>query len=329
MAKFKPQHQRLLFIDAEVRKGTYPNCSTLAERWETSTKTIQRDIDYLKWQMEAPIAYDPARRGYYYTEKTYRLPAIDINESDLFAIYIAEKVLKQYENTPIYRKLVSIFEKIENLLPEKVSVHPAWIETRFSVFCDQMTRIDPDIWDTVFTALREQKGLKIYHQVPGYEKPLPREIDPYHVVSYQGEWYVVGFCHYKEDVRTFGMSRIKKAEMLDSHFETPADFDFERLAGTHFGIIWSDKEYLVRIWFSADHAPYVKERDWHPTQTIKENKDGSIVLSFKTNHLYEVKRWVLSWGAGARVLGPKELNQSIMEDIEAIWRKSRQSFKKG
>jgi predicted DNA-binding transcriptional regulator YafY len=85
----------------------------------------------------------------------------------------------------------------------------------------------------------------------------------------------------------------------------------------------------VRIWFSADHAPYVKERDWHPTQTIRENKDGSMVLSFKTNHLFEVKRWVLSWGAGARVLGPKELNQSIMEDIEAIWRKSRQSFKKG
>lgn len=157
---------------------------------------------------------------------------------------------------------------------------------------------------------------------------MPRDVDPYHVVSYQGEWYVVGFCHYKEEVRTFGMSRIKKAEMLNRRFETPADFDFERLAGTHFGIIWSDKEYLVRIWFSADHAPYVKERDWHPTQSIKENRDGSIILSFKTNHLFEVKRWVLSWGAGARVLAPKELNQSIMEDIEAIWRKSRQLFKK-
>jgi len=55
--------------------------------------------------------------------------------------------------------------------------------------------------------------------------------------------------------------------------------------------------------------------DWHPTQTIRENKDGSIVLSFKTNHFFEVKRWVLSWGDGAKVLAPKELVEEVKQEI--------------
>lgn len=318
MAKFKPQFQRLVFIDQEIGKGAYPNCSTLARTWETSTKTIQRDIDYLKWQMNAPIAYDAIRRGYHYTEKNYRLPAIDIKESDLFAIYIAEKALKQYENTPIYGKLVSIFEKIENLLPEKITVRPSWISSRFSFFGEHTTKIDPAIWDSVFTALQKQRSLNIQHQVPGYEEPVPRQIDPYHVVSYRGEWYVIGFCHYKKEIRTFGISRIKKAEIMDKHFKIPQDFDFDKLIGSHFGILWSGREYRVRIRFADCQAPYIKERDWHPTQTIKENKDGSVVLSFKTNHLYEVKRWVLSWGTGAKVLAPRELVEAIKRETKGM-----------
>lgn len=318
MTKFKPQFRRLLFIDKKITAGNYPNCTTLAGEWETSTKTIQRDIDYLKSQLDAPLAYDNARRGYYYTEPNYKLPAIDIRESDLFAVFIAEKVLKQYENSPIYSRLVKTFDKIAGSLPEKVSVSASWIDSRFSLIPESTTRIDEDIWDTVLTALREQKTLTIQHQVPGWETPTPRDIDPYHMVSYKGQWYILGFCHYKKGVRTFGLSRIKNAKILENRFQIPEDFNFEKIAGAHFGIIWGDKEYKVRIKFMADQAPYVRERDWHPAQSIKENKDGSIVLSFKTNHLYELKRWILSWGAGAKVLGPKELVDDIREELQNI-----------
>lgn len=85
MPKFKPQYRRLLYVDRKLREGAYPNCSTLADGWEVSAKTIQRDINYLKWELDAPIDYHRARHGYYYTERSYRLPAINVNESDLVA----------------------------------------------------------------------------------------------------------------------------------------------------------------------------------------------------------------------------------------------------
>lgn len=105
MSKYKPQHSRILFVDRKISEGRYPNCRTLAEEWEVSRKTIQRDLDYMRYQLDAPIEYSCDKRGYYYTEKNFNLPALAIRESDLFAIYLAEKVLAQYEGTPIYDNL--------------------------------------------------------------------------------------------------------------------------------------------------------------------------------------------------------------------------------
>ena len=100
MAKFKPQYRRLLFIDQKLRDssrgGKLPNCTSLADEWETSPRTIQRDIEFLKWEMDAPIEYDRSRHGYYYSEPDFVLPALRIGEGDLFAICLAEKVLRQY-----------------------------------------------------------------------------------------------------------------------------------------------------------------------------------------------------------------------------------------
>ena len=58
MQKFKPQFRRLLFIDRKIREGRYPNCTSLAKEWEVSVKTIQRDINYFKWELDAPANRD-------------------------------------------------------------------------------------------------------------------------------------------------------------------------------------------------------------------------------------------------------------------------------
>ncbi len=73
MSKYKPQHNRLLFIDRKIGEGRYPICASLAEEWEVSRKTIQRDLDYnMRCQLEAPLEYAARQRGYYYTEEKFQ-----------------------------------------------------------------------------------------------------------------------------------------------------------------------------------------------------------------------------------------------------------------
>ncbi len=320
MAKNKTQIQRLIFVDRAIRegmkRGKLANCKTIAAAYEVSYKSIMRDIDYLKNQCDAPIRYDPKRYGFYFTEENYQLPAINISESDLFAIYIARKAMEQHKNTPIYRKLLSVFSKIEESLPERISISPAWVDNRISVFSDFQTSIDPQVWDTVAEALHHFRRLQITYLKPGTKKATCREVDPYHTVSFHGEWYLIGFCHLRKEIRVFAVSRIKQAKRQNNIFTIPDDFNFESFTDSHFGIFSGSQQHDVKIHFSAAHAPYVLEREWHPSQTIKKRKDGSLILSFSTNHLFEVKRWILSWGSGVEVLAPEELRTDIHREIQ-------------
>jgi predicted DNA-binding transcriptional regulator YafY len=308
--KYKPQHRRLLFIDLKMREGSYPNCVTLAKKWEVSAKTIQRDIDYLRDELGAPIAYHPLKHGYYYTEKNFSLPAISISESDLFTVCVAQTVLGQYRNTPLFQKLSSVFQKIRDSLPDKTDINPAWMDERILVFPEPATRIRADVWDTLASGIRDNRSLAIQHTSPTAKagaEATERTVDPYYLVNYKGEWYLSAFCHHRQSIRTFAVSRITKASVLAGTFKMPADMTPKRMFGDKFGIIWKDQFHKVRIRFAPEVAPYIRERQWHPEQTIKDRRDGSLVLEFTTNHINEVKDWVLSWGGGATVLAPSIL----------------------
>jgi proteasome accessory factor B len=310
---------RLVFVDRKIREGMksgdYANSSSIAREYEVSRKSIVRDIDYLKNQRDAPIAYDRRKHGYFYTEENFKLPAIDINASDLFALCITEKVLKQHENTPVYEKLRSVFRKIEESLPEKVSVQPSWVNSSISIVAEHRTLIEPHVWGEIAESLQQSKLLKISYLKPGAGKRTEREIEPYHLVSFQGEWYVIGFCRRRKKVLTFAISRIKSAELSPQTFTIPEDFDYQKTAGERFGIFAGQKTFKVTILFDKENAPYVKEREWHPSQKIKSRRDGSLLLTLTTSHFLEIKKWILSWGRGAQVIEPESLRKEIVTEL--------------
>lgn len=317
MAKYKPQHARLLFIDRKIREKRYPNCSSLAEEWEASARTIHRDLDYMRYELNAPLAYSAEQRGFYYTEEQYQLPAMNIRESDLFAIYLADKLLGQYEGTPVYDSLRSVFSKIEDSLPKKMTTHPPSDQLRFTVFPPSSTVILPEVFTAVMDGLRTLTRLEIRYQAPG-GTAVWRQIDPYHGVRYEGDWYVVGFCHLRNEMRTFSLARMVEVRTMKAQFTRPLDFDFKKLTGSHFGVHWGGEDVKVRILFAKGVAAYVRERKWHPTQSIEEQTDGGLILSLTVNHVLELKRWILSWGDMARVLEPQDLLQDIRDTAKRM-----------
>lgn len=316
----KSQISRHAFIDRKIREGMrsgrLANCQSMAREYEVSYKTIQRDLDYLKNQCGAPIAYDEYERGYYYTEETYKLPAVQISAGDLFAICVAEKVLAQHRETPIYGKLRAVFDRIRNSLPQSVSIEPSWVNERISILPGHTTHIAAEIWAVVAEALQRQMEIDIVYRKPG-RPPVERRVDPYHLVGYDGEWYLICHCHLRDRVLTFAVSRIEEARLTKKFFLPPKDFDFQAHAASRFGIFSGEETCEVRIHFAPRHAPYVLEREWHPSQRLTTHDDGAVTLELTTSHLFEVKRWVLSWGAGVRVLSPKRLREMVVGELKA------------
>ena len=169
----------------------------------------------------------------------------------------------------------------------------------------------------VFTGLRDGNRISIDYQTPGKE-PLQRHVDPYHAVRYDGDWYIIGHCHRRNAVLTFSLSRILRASLRSETFTIPRDYNFHAITSSRFGVHWGNEEVQVKIWFSAAAAIYILERNWHPSQKISQQEDGSVLLELRVNHTIELKRWLLSWGKDARVLEPHAFRAGVQQEVEGM-----------
>ena len=103
-------------------------------------------------------------------------------------------------------------------------------------------------------------------------------------------------------------------------FAIPQSFDAKEYIDEHFGVFSSEKHFRVKVHCSKKISPYIQERVWHKSQEVVEHEDGSITLSFETNQLYPVVRWVLGLGKHALVHEPAELIDALKEEIEGAYR---------
>lgn len=328
MKRNKPQFWRLLELDRFIRTGQYPNCLTFSKHWEVSQKTIQRDIEYMKYSLGAPIEYDRNRKGYFYSHPNWFLPALSMSEGDLFSLLIASRALEQYRGSPVAGELERIFRKIVELLPDKLSIRPEFIFTRFSFRGPPAKPVNEKIWTTIVRGLLGQRTVEItYRSFESHEKK-DRQIDPYHVANLRGEWYVFAWCNRSEEIRQFAIPRIEKARLMHRTFSVSEDFDPDAFLSTAFGRFTStDNVHNIRLLFNKEVTDWVLEREWHPSQKIKKRKNGDIELSFKTAGLLEVFFWVMGWGHYIRVLEPKELVEWAETEVKLMAKRTRDKKK--
>ena len=92
----RPPLERMMKIHQAIQSGEFPNTTKLAEQLEVSTKSIQRDIEFMRDRFELPLEYNKARNGYFYSQEVSAFPTLQITEGELFALLVAEKALQQY-----------------------------------------------------------------------------------------------------------------------------------------------------------------------------------------------------------------------------------------
>jgi proteasome accessory factor B len=110
------------------------------------------------------------------------------------------------------------------------------------------------------------------------------------------------------------VDRIGKAELLETRFEVPADFDFEARTASAFGVVAEPAE-PVRIRFAPRWALYVREHEWHPSQRFEKCEDGGAELAMEVGVGDELRGWVLSFGAGAEVIAPASLRADVAGEL--------------
>ncbi|SVA96867.1 uncharacterized protein METZ01_LOCUS149721, partial [marine metagenome] len=182
----RPPLERMMEIHELVKRGNYPNASTLAKKMEVSTKTIHRDIQFMRDRWDLPILYDPFYNGYIYTRTVDSFPMLQINEGELFAMLIAEKALQNYRGTVFEKRLSATFKKIAESLPDTVSIHLNEWDEALSFRHTGNSELEIELFDRICKATAKRKQLIIRYKKPN-QKPEERTIDPYQIANINNE----------------------------------------------------------------------------------------------------------------------------------------------
>src|SRR5213594_193862 len=217
----RPPLERMLRIHQAIQSGSHPNATRLAVELEVSTKSIHRDLEFMRDRLELPLEYDHARNGYDYTEPVSSFPTLQITEGELFALLVAEKALQQYRGTNFEKPLVSAFKKMAAALPDTISLHLADWEQTISFRTSAEPLLNLEVFDALAKATAQHKQLQLAYRKPGQQKTELRVIDPYHLANVNGEWFLFAYDHLRKDIRTFVPSRIKAAQLTGKTFDRP------------------------------------------------------------------------------------------------------------
>ena len=320
----RPPLERMLRIHQAIHSGKYPNATTLAGELEVSTKSIYRDIEFMRDRLELPVEFDGARNGFHYTEEVSNFPTLQITEGELFALLVAEKALQQYRGTAFERPLLSAFKKMAASLPDTVSLNLADWEQTISFRTSAEPILNVEIFDTLAKATARHGQLLLTYRKPGRKETEPRIVDPYHLANINGEWFLFAYCHLRNDIRTFVPSRIQEAELTGKTFIRPQKFSLEKRLRDTFGVVTGQGEFEVVIRFDEQVSDYIREKRWHPSQQLIELEDGGVELRLKLSSLAEIQRWILSWGGQACALAPAELVESLKAAARMIQERTGQ-----
>lgn len=309
---------RITEIDRLIRRGKFPNCKWLAQEFETSERTVLRDIEAMKDSMGAPIGYSKEKNGYFYTEEGFKLPEIQLTEGEFVSIFLGEEILKKYRGTPFGDAITSAFGKIRIALPDSISIDLNSVSESFSFDIPHTRELDEHaakVFDALSKAIKSRNSVELTYHTLSRNAVGKRIVDPYHLRHSMGTWYLIGYCQLRKDFRTFIITQIKDIKILDKKYKVDPGFSIEKLLAYSWHILEGEPVTKVIVKLDKDIARWFVDRKLHPTQKTKENKDGSVTLEFRVAGTSEIKRWIMSQGKHAKVLEPKSLRDEIREEI--------------
>ncbi|MBG0830631.1 YafY family transcriptional regulator [Planomonospora sp. ID67723] len=201
-----------LYALVEELRAVSPRCRSareLAEKFEVSVRTVERDISALQ-QSGVPIYAEPGRRGGYVLDKSMSLPPLNFTPEEAVAVAVA---LGRTWDAPFAFHARSALRKLVAAMPEPDGRRARELAERVHLLVEPEPY--PRVSRVIEQALLHRRVLAIdYEDQKG--RTTRREVEPGVFVGGRGgHWYLVAWCRLRRDVRVFRLDRISRAEETD------------------------------------------------------------------------------------------------------------------
>ena len=238
----------------------------ISERMECSEKTVKRMIETMRLHLDAPIEFDSNRRGYFYDDEThsFELPGLWLTSNELQSLGLLLTLLDDIGPGLLNSELRPIEKAIEKLLRVRNIPDNAFRE-RIKILPIGNRQLRSQNFETISTALLKEQQILIHYN--SYDNSrTQRLISPQTLIHYRENWYVDAWCHLRNSLRTFHLSRITQTTLSKAKRKVIDKQQLQEHFADAYGIFSGKAKYTAKLRFDAIIAREIATQQWHPEQ---------------------------------------------------------------
>ena len=278
----------------------------IAEKFECSRRSAERmkTVLFEKFpeKVEEVPSYDRKKRWRFKKGTMNCLISFSAND------FANLEYLKNLSNNKDKKKEIDeLVEKIKALTPQQNMTGlnndiSAILETEgFAVRQYSGVKVEPKILEMLRNSMLAFKKIKFNY----LEKEVT--LNPYGIVI-SGKYYLVGFNENRKALRTYKIDKIKDLEVLDEYFDKDESFSLKDWCNNSFGI-YQEEPLNIVLEFNKEVKEDVLNYHFHPTQKVKELKNGNIEVKFTSGGTYAICQELFKWGCNVQIKKPVELKK--------------------
>lgn len=311
---------RLNQIHREIASGRFPTAKQLAEICGVTVRTINRDLDVLRYELNAPLRNDRRRKGYYFSDPAWMLLLNKPTEAELLAFFVAENALKLLGQAPEAFQLRRVFSNMIARLPAEVAVSYSTFAENVSFQNPPFELSEPEILHRLAKSATEQTTVEFDYFAQYRGTTERRKVDVYLLHNFGGDWYAIAFDHARNSMRDFHVGRITNLKETNDAFEVRTNiWNKDDYLRNGFNMMHGGRMTTVEILFDSYQAQWIRKRGpFHLDETREDLPDGSLRLKFRIgeNALEAVARFCLQYTGNCIAEKPRQLRKIILEKLK-------------
>ncbi len=273
----------------------------LAERFEVSRRTINRDIEDI-CRAGVPIVTMQGSGGGISILDSYKMEKALLSDDELQAVFSGLKGIDSVSKTSYLARLV-----------EKLSEKHARIQPDETVIIDLASHYQKPLTEKIEVIKNAVGAGRCISFRYYYEKGEGiRTIEPYHLIFKWSSWYVLGYCLDREDYRLFKLNRLWDICLSDKEF-TPREIPARAL---RFEDYLSESAFHLKALFQKSEKYRLIEE--YGVECCQETESGELLLERDFANYHHMLSWVLSFGDKVVVLEPRQLCEDRKRQAENI-----------
>ncbi|TCS81044.1 helix-turn-helix transcriptional regulator [Tepidibacillus fermentans] len=286
----------------------------LAERCETTERTIYRDLETLS--SIAPISNMGHGKGYQFIGD-FSLYPLNWDEQEALSFSMLPSIIQPVKHMlpkgfdTAYEKVMATYKKEKKQNDEILKKVTDIIQMGSPAYRQDRT----NFMLPIIQAILSKKTIQTIYHTQSRNDTSEREIDPYYLVPREQRFYLVGYCHVAKDIRTFRISHFLDVRMTDQTFDMK-DFNIRHYLKNTWSIERGEKKIHFKVKFSPRVARYIKEEELFVIPKLTDNPDGSLLFEVTVNHDREFLNWIYQYGPDTEILEPKEYRDKMKEMLK-------------